>query len=75
MLGCSRGRPNIMIATSATMPRVVNAVAASAWAMTRQAATKVRSPEGATWPTAEGTCCKKMMVAIPRVNPSMTGQG
>ena len=22
-----------------------------------------------------GTCCKKMMAAIPRVNPSITGQG
>ena len=26
-------------------------------------------------PNAAGTCCKKMMAAIPRVKPSITGQG
>ena len=37
--------------------------------------TLVCSPDAPPAPVRAGTCCRKMIVAIPRVNPSMTGHG
>jgi hypothetical protein len=33
------------------------------------------SPSGRATPRAAGTCCRKMITAMPTVNPSITGQG
>ena len=35
----------------------------------------VFSPGGFDTPSAAGTCCKKMITAIPIVKPSTTGHG
>ena len=40
-----------------------------------RATTAVLSPFGLGTPSADGTCCRKMSVAIPTVKPSMTGHG
>ena len=47
----------------------------SALPRTFHAASNGLSPSAATLPNAAGTCCRKMIVAMPRVNPSITGQG
>ena len=62
-------------ATTATTPRVFAAADQSAPATTVSAAGSVRAPAGGCCANAAGTCCRKMMVAMPRVNPSITGQG
>ena len=72
---CSRGRPTMSSATRPTIPRVRPAAVQSGWVMIVHAASSVRWPSGAVTPNAAGTCCKKMMAAIPRVKPSITGQG
>jgi hypothetical protein len=41
----------------------------------RTATTAVFSPSGFGTPSAAGTCCRKMIAAMPTVNPSTTGQG
>ena len=41
----------------------------------RPATTAVFSPAGLATPSAAGTCCRKMMTAIPTVKPSTTGHG
>ena len=40
-----------------------------------EAMTLVCAPDAPPAPVRAGTCCRKMIVAIPRVNPSMTGHG
>ena len=39
------------------------------------ATTAVFSPSGLATPSAAGTCWRKMIIAIPTVKPSITGQG
>ena len=39
------------------------------------ATTAVFSPSGLATPSAAGTCCRKMITAMPRVKPSITGHG
>jgi hypothetical protein len=71
-----RGTPTMMATTSATRPKahhIPPPPTASPTARTATAA--VFSPSGLGTPRAAGTCCRKMMTAIPRVNPSITGQG
>ena len=62
-------------ATPPTIARVGPAVGQSAWVMTAHAAGRVRCPAGAVAPKAAGTCCRKMMAAIPSVKPSIIGHG
>ena len=38
-------------------------------------AAAVFSPSGLATPSAAGTCCRKMITAMPTVKPSTTGQG
>ncbi len=73
----SRGSTSMRAATTATVARGHTAVpgceAASARACT--AVTRVFSPTAPSTPTAAGTCCRKMIAAMPSVNPSTTGHG
>ena len=71
---CSRGRPIISSATKATTPGFSRPAPVGVVTM-RQAAGRVRSPAGPVAPNAAGTCCRKMMAAMPKVKPSITGHG
>lgn len=75
MLRCRRGSTVISSATKVTTPRLFQAWPQSAWLTTCQAATRVRSPGVPVVAKVAGSCCRKMMAAIPRVNPSITGHG
>ena len=65
------------IITAAT--RTVTARAGSESGEARRSASSAvtRTPPGSgtVTPSAVGTCCRKMMTAMPTVKPSMTGQG
>ena len=73
--GRTRGASTMMTATTATIARGTRAAAQLVAAMVCTAATSelVLGPAGA--PSADGTCCKKMMTAMPSVKPSITGHG
>ena len=73
--GCRRGRTSIEMTTTATTASAGHSVAASACITTCAAATSGRCPSGVDSPIAAGICCRKMMIAMPRVKPSMTGHG
>lgn len=60
--------------TTATAPRL-QASAGPASPIERTAVTSGLPPTGATTSTAAGTCCRKMIAAMPSVNPSTTGHG
>ncbi len=51
------------------------ALAAPRLAHRRTATAAVFSPSGLGTPSAVGTCCRKMITAMPMVKPSTTGQG
>ena len=73
--GCSRGATSMIAATTATVARVNAASGNSAVAKDSNAATPAFGLSAGTLPSAAGTCCRKMMIAIPSVKPSMTGHG
>ena len=72
--GAQRANASMMSTTTATMPRVHSAVD-PALVSEVSAVTSGFPPTGSVTPTAAGTCCRKMIVAMPRVNPSTTGHG
>ncbi len=61
--------------TRITRARVCAAAPQSAASSARPATTAVDVPAGLGTSRANGTCWRKMMTAMPRVNPSMTGHG
>ena len=71
-----RTAPTMITATSTTsssddqLPSPRNASPTA-----RTATAAVFSPAGLGTPSAVGTCCRKMMAAMPMVKPSTTGQG
>ncbi|MCY1232670.1 hypothetical protein D9M72_451760 [compost metagenome] len=73
--GWIRGAAVMMTATSATSAsgarRAAGDAVVSPW--TAETAALLFGP--ALTPKAAGTCWRKMIMAIPRVNPSITGQG
>jgi hypothetical protein len=71
-----RGNTIMSAVTSATRMTAANDPAPPiASRAARHATTAVLSPSGLATPSAAGTCWRKMMVAIPIVKPSITGQG
>ena len=69
------GRAIISTVTSATSASAGSAARQSAVAIAVSATRAVFSPSGFGMSRASGTCCRKMIVAIPIVKPSTTGQG
>ena len=74
-VGWILGSNSIMSTTPATTASVMPTVGQVAAVTESQAATAVFSPGVLSVPVARGTCCRKMMVPMPSVNPSTTGQG
>ena len=74
MFLCHRGSSTITAATTATITRAGHSVGQLACSSDCPATTRVESPCAAT-PVTSGICCRKMMAAMPRVNPSTTGHG
>ena len=74
--GLIRPSTTMMSATAAAAASGSRACDQSAARAAWKAATRalVLNPSFAT-PRAEGTCCRKMMMPIPTVKPSITGQG
>ena len=70
-----RGSSTISTATSTTMASAGRAARQSAVAIAVSATSAVFSPSGLGMFRARGTCCRKMIVAMPMVNPSTTGHG
>ena len=70
-----RGATSMIAATTATMATDQATVGHDAVVNDCAAATAALVLSPGTVPSAAGTCCRKMMIAIPRVNPSMTGHG
>ena len=72
---CTRAAAIITIATTAALPSVHSTVGAEAIPTACTAARTAFSPCGIATPTADGTCCRKMITAMPSVKPSITGHG
>ena len=70
-----RGSTTITAATSTVTSSAGPASDQSRPRTARKAATGGEDPGEADWPRAAGTCCRKMIAAIPRVKPSITGHG
>jgi hypothetical protein len=69
------GVPPPCTTPSTTLPSTTAPDGQSAAPTERTAVTRVLCPVSAATPTAAGTCCRKMIAAMPRVKPSTTGHG
>ena len=65
----------MMTTTATVIPRAMSASGGRAAEMASPAATSGECPAGVRTSSAKGTCCSAMMMAMPAVNPSMTGHG
>ena len=66
----------MITATAMTMPSGRKASGHAAAITTCHAATTALvACDSLCTPSADGTCCRKIMMPIPAVNPSITGQG
>ncbi len=72
---CIRGATTMTLATMATNPSAARLPFPNASTTARTAIAAVFSPAGLATPSAAGICCKKMITAMPTVNPSTTGHG
>ena len=69
------GANTMTVATTSTIPSAHAACGQVTVGSASIAATSAFVLGPGAVPSAAGTCCRKMMTAIPRVNPSMTGHG
>ena len=69
------GATNMMAATTSTIARAHAASGQRTVASACTAATSAFVLGPGSVPSAAGTCWRKMMIAMPRVNPSITGHG
>jgi hypothetical protein len=74
-LGWMRGATIMIAATTATTARSSPRVGHDIPPNDCTAATRALVLVAVVDPIAAGTCCRKMMTAMPSVNPSMTGHG
>ena len=70
-----RGTTTITATTSSTNATACTCPSETESPTARTATTAAFSPSGLATPSAAGTCCKKMITAMPTVNPSTTGHG
>ena len=73
--GASAAPTTMTAATSSTMPDRGELPRLDRVDHGARRPTAVFSPSGLATPSAAGTCWRKMMVAMPTVKPSTTGQG
>ena len=72
---CTRGAISMTPTASATMASAPTSTWLNPSTSARAATTAVLSPAGFATPSAFGTCWRKMITAMPTVNPSITGHG
>ncbi len=70
-----RGTSSITAMTSATSAIAARCPRSKVSRAALAATAAAFSPSGLRTPSAAGTCCRKMIAAIPTVKPSITGQG